>query len=507
MSWIKGSASDHKDFSDALVAAATGDSLSSVDSIVAPGTAYVVGDILTVVGGTGTIAAQVEVTTVSSGTVTAVRRSNDGVYTAPPTGTLTTTGGTGTGCTLTCTFAANGWTALRNATDGLSSVDSVVAGGTGYAIGNVITLAGGTTTNPARIEVTAVTGGVITAVSIDHGGSYSATPSDPVAQESVQPTGGSGATFNVTWAGGTREVVLEGEGDGTDEILVGWRTLESVPSDYYTLELHGFTGADSDLPFTEQPGISPGIGDSSTTTERSGAYLISYSSSHDYFLNVTPYRIIIVTKLTGRYFNAYLGWGNPFATASENPYPLVVCGCTSLFSEAYNTSLKISGLIDPWRSTDVSGDDAGPMFVWMPDGAWYSVANGSVGIGSRTQLNDRVVVPCGEPGGVATADAADRFCTAAQEFGFFIPQSGVASTATANMWPTGDDEDRVLLPNMVVFELPAPQIVLELDSIYWVSGFGGVASEERVIINDEVYRIFQNGNRTEPWAFFAIKEV
>lgn len=113
MSWIKGTASNYNDLSDKLVAAATGISLQSVDSIAAGGTGYSIGDILTLSGGTFSLAAQVEVLAVSSGVVTSVRLFNAGVYTVAPADPVATTGGAGD-CTLNCTFAANGWTARIN---------------------------------------------------------------------------------------------------------------------------------------------------------------------------------------------------------------------------------------------------------------------------------------------------------------------------------------------------------------------------------------------------------
>ena len=71
------------------------------------GTGYKLGDILTLAGGTGT-AATVLVTalgnTSGAGPVLAVQLATPGAYSIPPTNPVGTTGGTGTGCTLTCEF-------------------------------------------------------------------------------------------------------------------------------------------------------------------------------------------------------------------------------------------------------------------------------------------------------------------------------------------------------------------------------------------------------------------
>lgn len=65
-------------------------------SRVSAGTGYVVGDILTLAGGTFTRAAKLRITTASGGVIV----EDGGDYSVVPTGTLTTTGGSGTGFTV-----------------------------------------------------------------------------------------------------------------------------------------------------------------------------------------------------------------------------------------------------------------------------------------------------------------------------------------------------------------------------------------------------------------------
>jgi hypothetical protein len=76
------------------------------------GSGYVMGDVLTLTGGTFATAATVTVTGVSAGAVTSVNVTTGGVYTAGA-GTSATTGGTGTGCVLTCTFATDVYVVTR----------------------------------------------------------------------------------------------------------------------------------------------------------------------------------------------------------------------------------------------------------------------------------------------------------------------------------------------------------------------------------------------------------
>jgi len=100
---------------------------------------------------------------------------------------------------------------------------AVAAGGSGYAVGDVITLASGVNTSapigaPAQLLVTGVGGsGAVTSVSVVNviagaspavGGSYFAAQTNPVAQGSSTGAG-TGATFNLTFGTqGPQRVIL-----------------------------------------------------------------------------------------------------------------------------------------------------------------------------------------------------------------------------------------------------------------------------------------------------------
>ncbi len=102
MSWHTGTATTYQDALSRLEEIATSNSIETAVTVTAGGTGYVVADVLTGVGGTfSPNAFQVEVTAVSAGVVTAVRVTNGGAYTVNPSTPVATTGGTGTGCTLT----------------------------------------------------------------------------------------------------------------------------------------------------------------------------------------------------------------------------------------------------------------------------------------------------------------------------------------------------------------------------------------------------------------------
>jgi hypothetical protein len=74
---------------------------------------------------------------------------------------------------------------------------AIVSGGTGYTVGNILNVSGGTVINSSvqQIRVDAVSGGVITGISVAGFGQYTTLPTNPV---SVTGGSGSGATFNLS---------------------------------------------------------------------------------------------------------------------------------------------------------------------------------------------------------------------------------------------------------------------------------------------------------------------
>lgn len=77
---------------------------------------------------------------------------------------------------------------------GSVSTAAVSAGGTGYGVGNVLTLVGGTGPTPATLTVSSVSAGVITGVTVSNAGNYNTFPAEPVA---VTGGAGTGATFTI----------------------------------------------------------------------------------------------------------------------------------------------------------------------------------------------------------------------------------------------------------------------------------------------------------------------
>lgn len=87
------------------------------------------------------------------------------------------------------------WYELQAAATTKVTAVSISSGGTGYAVNDVLTVAGGTG-NSATLTVTSVSSGVITAITITTAGAYTSNPTTP---NSVTGGTGSGASIGLTF--------------------------------------------------------------------------------------------------------------------------------------------------------------------------------------------------------------------------------------------------------------------------------------------------------------------
>jgi len=124
----------------------------------------------------------------NGGTVTALTRTAGGAgYTSYPSVAISapTTAG-GVQATATCTVMFN-------------AAATIASGGTGYTVGDVLTMVGGTPTSTGgTFTVTTVSSGAVTGVTANSK-AYTALPSNPVST-TVSPAGGTGCTLNVTYS-------------------------------------------------------------------------------------------------------------------------------------------------------------------------------------------------------------------------------------------------------------------------------------------------------------------
>lgn len=508
---IAQSATSNVDLLDKLKLFATGKSATAA-VVNAGGTGYTVGDVLTLSGGTFTIAAQLIVTTVSSGVITAVRISQSGVYTVTPSNPVSVSGGTGSSATFTMTFnSSNGWT-LKRRTKKASSA-TVGSGGSGYTNGDTLTVPNTSAGGTASTWTATVSAGAVTSVALVTAGNYHETPSNPAAT-----TGGTGtgATLNVTYIDGTDEtdqqLILEGVGSGSDQVFVGIRTFLNGSSRNW--ELAGFTGYSPTGTWETQPGISPGRNAAAGPTGE-GAYVPLSNSTITYWMFINGRRIIGEFKVSTTYTNMYLGFFNPFGTTLEFPYPLAVFGCSSAPSRNFaDTVIGFSGMLDP---IGADGHTSGPAFIRDINGTWKTVKNSTQSGSGRNRNDDLVIWPAGSPGktGLLAEDTIGNDVYFTLDF---IPGTGNPGTQTDRVLQTPGSGVNLslLIPNMIIEEgdggVSLPRMVHgELDNIFWTTSnldqdSTTATSEDVFLDGSDRYHFFQNCRRTDQWAFFVIKQ-
>jgi hypothetical protein len=111
--------------------------------------------------------------------------------------------------TISAPTTAGGVTAQANASIYFGG-GTVVSGGTGYSVGDVLAVVGGSYTSQGYLTVTGNSSGVITSVTTTNGGAYYSFPANAV---SVTGGTGSGATFNLL-PGGVNSYNLLSGGSG-----------------------------------------------------------------------------------------------------------------------------------------------------------------------------------------------------------------------------------------------------------------------------------------------------
>jgi hypothetical protein len=207
----------------------TNTSSSQVNTAVinSGGTGYSVSDLLTINGGSGTQAI-LQVTNVSLGVITAISIQNPGSYSVTPIPiAAAVTGGTGSGATFNLTFTAmqdnaifDGISLSRQGAYNLGSGINQIQGddwenksfaqgietlvintpGSGYAVGDFVSLFGGTSNFSSDIRINTIgVGGSVTQFGVYSRGSYTVIPGTNNVPTSTL-SGGTGLTFDVTYS-------------------------------------------------------------------------------------------------------------------------------------------------------------------------------------------------------------------------------------------------------------------------------------------------------------------
>lgn len=140
----------------------------------------------------------------------------------------------------------------KGTTSGLTTIATmtVSAGGTGYAVGDVLTISGGTGDIEATATVATISGSEVVTVTVTNAGLYTTAPTSPASTSTTG--GGSGCTLTLTTQ--TQELYFPATGL-TDQQGVG-RDDGTVPQEIIdgTIELAYLISQDSNLESSENTG-------------------------------------------------------------------------------------------------------------------------------------------------------------------------------------------------------------------------------------------------------------
>lgn len=525
-----------------VISIETGDTLATVASIVAGGTGYAVGDTVNIDGGTYTQQGVLEVTTESAGVVTGLQINNAGVYSVQPGGTVATTKITGSGddaltvtltwnssvtgivvgihisdhgaysvtptspvattasasgvnLQLSTTYVETAWDTIDIFDLSVAASAVVSAGGTGYSVSDVLNVEGGTgVTAQAQFTVSTVSGGVVTGITLTTAGKYYTTPSNPAATTSGG--GGTGCTLTVTWDTTTsRRCYLH---NTNTDVYMGIRTQYNSTYSAYSWRLVGYTGYTSALTDWEvQPGFS---GDDE-------CYVSLANSSINYWFSINDNRITGIFEVGSSYPNMYMGLLEPWLTAAEYPYPLLIQGSNT--RERPASEALQGGMPNP-GSTISDAADEGPGRIRKPDGTWESVKNWYGAVQTMHGVADIGMQPTQHWDLSPVTNYADMGWydrTTAPErttWNIFVG-SGFVDSINGKL--KGASDEYVLIPLSIADHDLLTQFGV-LENVYWFDNHDyGVAAKDRIVINGVRYMVFQNCTRAIRNHFFCVKEA
>lgn len=275
------------------------------------------------------------------------------------------------------------------------------------------------------------------------------------------------------------ELYLQGQGSsGTDQIIIGMQTYRNVGNNVFGIRNAGYTAFDNTLTFLTMAGLS------------NLARVALSDSSFNCFFWVNSRRIIIAARIGITDILWNLGYGLPFATANQYPYPLLITG--SVQDDTYNFQQNNFGqscLPDPCPN--------GASVRWI-DGTWLAIQHYQSNNASRpsalTNSNPYLFWPLRD-NSVSDGAEIDNTGSEANLFLSYSASSQIVSSSQINAYPLYP----VILEN-------ASQLIMQIDGLFVVPG-QGLSPGDTLTVGSDTYDVFHNTWRTEFPDFFVMKRA
>lgn len=439
----------------------------------------------------------------------------------------------------------------------------VNAGGSGYVVGDILGIVGGTKTSQAKVRVATIGGGgaIATVTLFETGGAYTVDPTTTgctldatvgssvgtggtlnltmqaitsgtgVASTHLTGSGDDAATFNLTLVQNSwsvlrdwnnysvnsvtdeKEVVLQGSAGGGNDPIIGYRTYtqtSGLTTNYGWLQV-GMDQFNASLGFTAQIGVGP----STTIGATGGIVLLMFDNAQSYWFRTTGRQVTAVVKAVGlattTYQTGIIGLLNPFGTTTEAPYPMYVSGSSRTANQSPDAGgFSVSGPTELFSAATTSTPAA---YRRGSDGTYQSVQNGNNGT-MQTLLGSVFPVSLIQEPTSSSVDDIIRNGT------FVINGTaalGTGASATTSLMPSiGANETQlypatlVTSPNGAGANDSETTVRGEIDGVFWISAVKSdgttMVAEDTLTSGSQRYRVFQNAHRTERYSYFALKE-
>ena len=276
------------------------------------------------------------------------------------------------------------------------------------------------------------------------------------------------------------EMIFKGDGGATDEIYWGVETYFDDGAGRYNWRLKAFTGFNTLETFDNQPGFSP------------NTYVPLQNITMDYWFYVTGRRVCIVVKTGSAYQFLYAGFIDAYSTPDEYPYPMLIMGCTATSTTVWNSnSINYSSSIAPALNTS---------FLRDITGAWLNVANFSNTSWYTGSTRVWPLCSVGAFDGYSSDSVYKTYGSASQ--------GGVPTNLILRTVNPGGNPVVPLISTCILQSSPTNQLYGEIHNLSWCPLSDTISPEDTVTdsITAELYTVFQNIHRTDPWCGLAIKQ-
>ena len=288
------------------------------------------------------------------------------------------------------------------------------------------------------------------------------------------------------------EMIFKGDGGATDEIFWGVETYYDTGAGRHNWRVRGFTGFNTLETFDNQPGTSD------------DTYVPLQNASMDYWFYVTGRRVCAVIKTGSAYQFLYAGFIDQYSDPDEYPYPMLIMGSASVSTTVFN-----SNLLHYSSSLNPGSFDNTQTCAYLRDlsGFWMPVSNFK-GTSSEIRfiVTDNIISvwPMSDMSAASpwedTYDLANLFCSSTQ--------GGTPATLIMRSANSAGTPVVPLISNCLLNHMPVEQIYGEIHNLYWCGLSDGVSAEDTVTdgVSADVFTVFNNIHRTDPWCGLAIKQ-